>query len=84
MQTDNRILDILKILIILVVIVLSSCVGMRTGYYTIKEIRGTSTVVFKELPNDTYHVPMADTLKIGQRIHLQRVFKEKNADVWLP
>jgi hypothetical protein len=55
---------------------------MRTGYYTVKEIRGLNTVVFKELPNEDYHVPRADTLKIGQKIHLQRVFKEKNADVW--
>jgi len=77
----NKILTILKILVILTVI-LCGCNTMRTGYYTVKEIRGLNTVVFKELPNDDYHVPRADTLKIGQRIHLKRVFKEKDADVW--
>ncbi len=61
---------------------LFSCKTMRTGYYEIKEIRGLNTVVFKELPNEDYHVPRADTLKVGQKIHLKRVYKEKDADVW--
>ena len=73
---------IVKIILLFSVIVLSSCAGMRTGYYTIKEIRGTSTVVFKELPNDTYHVPMADTLQVGQKIYLKRVYRDKDANVW--
>ena len=70
------------ILFAVLVIIMASCTTMKTGYYTIKEIRGLNTVVFKELPNEDYHVPMADTLKIGQKIHLKRVFKESQADVW--
>ena len=70
------------ILITIVVLLLCSCSGMRTGFYTIKEIRGLNTIVFKELPNEDYHVPRSDTLKVGQKIHLKRVYKEKDADVW--
>lgn len=77
----EKLRDLITILVI-VSIILFGCTTMRTGYYEIKEIRGLNTVVFKELPNEDYHVPRADTLKVGQKIHLQRVFKEKNADVW--
>jgi hypothetical protein len=55
---------------------------MKTGYYTIEEIRGLNTVVFKELPNDAYHVDGADTLKVGQKIYLKRVYKQDAANVW--
>lgn len=68
--------------VFVIVVLLCSCGEMKTGFYTVKEIRGANTVVFKELPNDAYHVPRADTLKIGQKVHLKRVFREKDADVW--
>lgn len=77
----NKLIFLIKVSVILIW-VLCGCSTMKTGYYTIQEIRGLNTVVFKELPNDAYHVPRADTLKVGQRIHLQRVFKEAQADVW--
>lgn len=70
------------ILVVILAAILFSCSGMRTGYYTVKEIRDLNTVVFKELPNEDYHVPRSDTLKIGQKIHLKRVYREKDADVW--
>lgn len=70
------------ILLASLVLIMCSCATMRTGYYTVKEIRGLNTVVFKELPNDAYHVPNADTLVIGQRVYLKRVFRDKDANVW--
>jgi hypothetical protein len=76
-----KIIDFIKVSVIIAYL-LCGCSTMRTGYYEIKEIRGSSTVVFRELPNDAYHVPRADTLKVGQKIHLKRVYKEKDADVW--
>lgn len=85
-EEASNIIGAFRLLIIVVIIwfiiSLSGCYTMRTGYYTISEIRGLNTVVFKELPNDAYHVPRADTLRIGQRIHLKRVYREKDADVW--
>ncbi len=76
-----KIIDLIKVSVIIAYL-LCGCSTMRTGYYEIKEIRGSSTVVFRELPNDAYHVPRADTLKVGQKIHLKRVYKESAADVW--
>lgn len=78
----QKTIDLLKAIIIISYL-LCGCSTMRTGYYTIQEIRQPSnTVVFKELPNEAYHVPRADTLKVGQKIHLKRVYREKDADVW--
>lgn len=71
------------LLFIIVVIIMASCAGtLKTRYYTIQEIRGKETVVFKELPNDAWHVPGSDTLQIGQKIYLQRVFNLNKANVW--
>jgi len=76
-----KIIDLIKVSVIIAYL-LCGCSTMRTGYYEIKEIRGSSMMVFRELPNDAYHVPRADTLKVGQKIHLKRVYKESAADVW--
>lgn len=70
------------ILFIVLVVILASCsTSLRTRYYTIKEIRGLNTVVFKEVEGD-WHVPGSDTLNVGQKIFLQRVWSVGKANVW--
>ena len=76
----NRIIDLIKVSAILTYL-LCGCSPMRSGYYTIKEVRGSNTVVLREVQGD-WHIPNADTLKVGQRIYLQRTKKYSLINVW--
>lgn len=70
----------MKTLLIILCSFLFSCSTFKTGYYTIKEVRGLNTVTFKEVKGD-YHVS-CDTLKVGSKIYIQRTNKSNLANVW--
>jgi len=76
----TKLIDLLKILLIIAYL-LCGCSPMRSGYYTVKNINGSTTIQLKEVQGD-WHIPNADSLKVGQKIHLKRVYKESAADVW--
>jgi len=69
------------VIVITVLAILFSCSPMRSGYYTVKEVRPLNTVVLKEVAGD-WHIPNADTLKVGQKIYLQRTKKDSLINVW--
>jgi len=69
------------VLFLILVIIMASCTTMKTGYYTVKEIRGLSTVVLKEVQGD-WHIPNSDTLKVGQKIYLTRTKVDSLINVW--
>lgn len=70
----------MKTLSLLLIIIFCSCSTFKTGYYTIKEVRGLNTVTFKEVKGD-YHVPV-DTLRIGSKIFIKRTTNRNLANVW--
>ena len=53
---------------------------MRSGYYTIKEVRGKNTIVLREVQGDWY-IP-SDTLKVGDKVYLKRSKKDSLINVW--
>ena len=59
---------------------LFSCSPMRSGYYTVKEVRGLNTIVLKEVKGD-WHIP-TDTLKVGDKVYLTRTKKDSLINVW--
>ena len=70
------------VIVITVLALLFSCVvPMKSGSYTIKAINGYNTVQLKEVKGD-WHVPNADTLKVGQRIYLNRNKDLAKINVW--
>ena len=69
------------IIVITVLALLFSCSPMKSGFYTIKEIRPLNTVVLKEVAGD-WHIPFSDTLKVGQKIYLTRTKKDSLINVW--
>lgn len=68
------------VIVITVLAVLFSCSPMRSGFYTIKEVRGLNTVVLREVQGD-WHIP-TDTLKVGDKIYLTRTKKDSLINVW--
>lgn len=68
------------VIVITVLAVLFSCSPMRSGYYTVKEIRPLNTVVLREVQGD-WHIP-TDTLKVGDKIYLTRTKKDSLINVW--
>ena len=69
------------ITIAVVLAVLFSCVTpMRSGYYTVKEVRGLNTIVLKEVQGD-WHIP-SDTLKVGDKVYLKRNKNDSLINVW--
>lgn len=75
-----KIIDLLKVSVIIAYL-LCGCSPMRSGYYTIKEVRGLNTVVLREVQGD-WHIPNADSLKVGQRIYLNRSKVDSLINVW--
>ena len=75
-----KIIDLIKVSVIIAYL-LCGCSPMRSGYYTIKEVRGLNTVVLREVQGD-WHVPNADSLKVGQRIYLNRSKVDSLINVW--
>lgn len=74
----RALLNTLTVTIILIIL-LCGCGEVRTGFYTVDQVRGY-TVTFKGKKGD-YHVP-TDTLRTGDRIFIQRVKRENQANVW--
>lgn len=68
------------VILIVVLSLLFSCSSMKSGYYTVKEVRGSNTIVLKEVAGD-WHIP-TDTLKVGDKIYLQRTKKDSLINVW--
>jgi len=68
------------ITIVVVLAVLFSCSPMKSGYYTIKEVRALNTVVLKEVKGD-WHIP-SDTLKVGDKVYLKRSKTDSLINVW--
>jgi len=77
----KQFLDTLTIIAIVSIIVFSCVTPMRSGYYTVKAINGATTIQLKEVQGD-WHVPNADTLKVGQRIYLNRTKDLAKINVW--
>jgi len=75
----NRIIDLIKVSAILTYL-LCGCSPMRSGYYTIKEVRGKNTIVLREVQGDWY-IP-SDTLKVGDKVYLKRSKKDSLINVW--
>ena len=75
-----KIIDLIKVSVIIAYL-LCGCSPMRSGYYTIKEVRGLNTVVLREVQGD-WHIPNADSLKVGQRIYLNRSKVDSLINVW--
>ena len=74
-----KIIDFIKVSVIIAYL-LCGCSPMRSGYYTIKEVRGLNTVVLREVQGD-WHIP-TDTLKVGDKIYLTRTKKDSLINVW--
>ena len=74
-----KIIDLIKVSVIIAYL-LCGCSPMRSGYYTIKEVRGLNTVVLREVQGD-WHIP-TDTLKVGDKIYLTRTKKDSLINVW--
>jgi hypothetical protein len=70
-----------KILIVVACILCSCTMRMRSGFYTVKEVRGGNTIVLKEVQGD-WHIPNSDTFKVGQRIYLNRTKVDSLINVW--
>ena len=77
----NKLIDLVKIALILTVI-LCGCAEMHTGYYKVESVRNNNTVTFKGIKGD-YHFPN-DSIKVGDKVFLQRVLKYEKANVWTP
>ena len=78
----QKTIDLIKVILLLCYIVFSGCAfPMRSGYYTVKEVRGLNTIVLKEVQGD-WHIPNSDSLKVGQRIYLNRTKKTELVNVW--
>lgn len=77
----QKTIDLLKAIIIITYLLCSCTMKMRSGYYTISEIRGSNTVVLKEVSGD-WHIDSASKLKVGQRIYLQRTKETNKVNVW--
>ena len=77
----EKIRDLITILVIVSIILFGCVTPMRSGYYTVKEIRGLNTVVLKEVKGD-WHIPFSDTLRVGQKIYLTRTKKDSLINVW--
>lgn len=77
----NKTIDLLKAIIIISYLLCGCVVPMKSGYYTISEIRGSNTVVLKEVSGD-WHIEGADSLRIGQKIYLQRTKETSKINVW--
>jgi len=70
---------------LILLFILTGCAAqLRTGYYTVTDVRSYTVNLKKmngkEVPGD-WHVP-TDTLKVGDTIFIRRVFREKDANVW--
>jgi len=76
----TKLIDLLKILLIIAYL-LCGCSPMRSGYYTVKNINGSTTIQLKEVQGD-WHIPNADSLKVGQKIYLNRTKKSELVNVW--
>lgn len=76
----EKLRDLITILVI-VSIILFGCSPMRSGYYTVQNINGSTTIQLKEVKGD-WHVPNADTLKVGQKIYLTRTKTDSLINVW--
>jgi len=77
----NKLIFLIKVSLIVGYTLCGCTMKMRSGYYTVKEIRPLNTVVLKEIAGD-WHIPNADTLKVGQKIYLQRTKKDSLINVW--
>ena len=77
----TKLIDLFKILVIIAYLLCGCTVSMKSGYYTIKEVRGLNTVVLREVQGD-WHIPNADSLKVGQKIYLNRTKKSELVNVW--
>ena len=75
-----KIIDLLKVSVIIAYLLCGCTVSMKSGYYTIKEVRGLNTVVLREVQGD-WHIP-TDTLKVGDKIYLTRTKKDSLINVW--
>lgn len=76
----SKIIDLLKVSVIIAYLLCGCTVSMKSGYYTIKEVRGLNTVVLREVQGDC-HIP-TDTLKGGDKIYLTRTKKDSLINVW--
>ena len=76
-----KIIDLIKVSVIIAYLLCGCTMKMRSGFYTIKEVRGLNTVVLREVQGD-WHIPNADSLKVGQRIYLNRTKVDSLINVW--
>lgn len=76
----NKLIDLIKVSAILTYL-LCGCSPMRSGYYTIKAINGATTVQLKEVKGD-WHFDNADSLKVGQKVYLNRSKDLSKINVW--
>ena len=75
-----KIIDLIKVSVIIAYLLCGCTMKMRSGFYTIKEVRGLNTVVLREVQGD-WHIP-SDTLKVGDKIYLNRTKKDSLINVW--
>ena len=75
----NKLIFLIKVSLI-VGYILCGCSPMRSGFYTVKEVRGSNTVVLREVQGD-WHIP-SDTLKVGDKVYLTRTKKTEKINVW--
>ena len=75
-----KIIDFIKVSVIIAYLLCGCTMKMRSGFYTIKEVRGLNTVVLREVQGD-WHIP-TDTLKVGDKIYLTRTKKDSLINVW--
>lgn len=75
----TKLIDLLKILVIIAYL-LCGCSELRTGFYKVQEVRGKHTIVLKGVTEPLYFP--VDTLKVGDRVYIQRVKRENKANIW--
>ena len=76
-----KIIDLIKVSVIIAYLLCGCTMKMRSGFYTIKAINGATTIQLKEVQGD-WHIPNADSLKVGQRIYLNRSKVDSLINVW--
>ena len=74
----QKILTAIKVIVILSFI-LFGCTTLKTGKYIVTEVRGR-TVNLKGVKEDIYFP--TDTLKLGDKVRVKRVFRKKDANIW--
>ena len=75
-----KIIDLIKVSVIIAYLLCGCTMKMRSGFYTIKAINGATTIQLKEVQGD-WHIP-TDTLKVGDKIYLTRTKKDSLINVW--